>query len=256
MKKINEIIKTQHKERRSDVVKIFGRGYVMDQRLASELIKGLELLSDNVTKDVVLCYSGHDIIDFDCDNHRTFFSSDVVAILYENYKHDGEYIGDVLLRISVEDTQWTRERNAGYNGIFYRKIVLNEDVQALIKELCFQYIEDIKRIKKNIDSEEEMRQAKAAYRQSLFSFGCIHKEVSPSEREAGRDGYFDVDVIRGKDGAVFRFVQRDVFDVGCYCYPKRLEGTPECLEIVSFSDDEKAVAEWLSEFGRFHGIRM
>jgi len=254
--KINGVIKTQHKERRSDVVKIFGRKYVIDQRLASELIKGLEILSDNVTKDVILCYSGLDTIDFDCDNQRTFFSSDVVTILYDKYKHDSEHIRDTLLRISVEDTQWTKKRNAEYNGVFYRKIVLNDDAQALIKELCSQYIEDINRIKENIVSEEETKQAAAAYRQSLFSFGCIHKEVSPSEREAGSDGYFDVDVIRVKDGAVFRYVQRDVFDVGCYCYPKRLEGTPECLEHASFSDDEKAVAEWLSEFGRFRGIRM
>jgi len=237
--------------------KIFGRKYIIDYELtASELIKGLELLSDNVTKDVILCYSGLDTIDFNCDNHRTFFSSDAVIRLYEKYKNEGEHIRDTLLRISVEDTEWTKERNTGYTDIFYRKIVLNDDAQALIKELCSQYIEDINRIKENIVSEEETKQAAAAYRQSLFSFGCIHKEVSPSEREAGRDGYFDVDVIRVKDGAVLRFVQRDVFDVGCYCHPKRLEGTPECLEHASFSDDEKAVAEWLSEFGRFRGIRM
>ena len=238
-------------------VKVFGRGYAIDYDYkANGLIKALKLLSDRVASDVILIYTGLETIDFYCDTYDTYLSSDVAIFLYDKYKNDGEFIRDTLLRISVEDTEWTAQRNAEYTGIFYRKIVLNADVQVLIKTLCSQYLEDVKRIKSDIASEKEREQREKACRQSLFSFGNVYKEVKPSGGENGRDGYFDVAVIRAEDGAVFRFVERDVFDFGCYCYPKRLEGTPECLKRDSYTEEEKAAAKWLSEFGRFHGIRM
>lgn len=50
-------------------------------------------------------------------------------------------------------------------------------------------------------------------------------------------------------------IQRDVFDVGTWCYPKRLAGT-DTFNMNGWTDEEKDLAKWLNEFGFGSGVRM
>ena len=83
----------------------------------------------------------------------------------------------------------------------------------------------------------------------------IFKKVYPSGGEYGQDGYVDAEYM-SQNGDLIRMISRDVFDVGCYSYPKRLEGSNDALNRELWTETEKQLGIWISKFGEFHGIRM
>ena len=82
-----------------------------------------------------------------------------------------------------------------------------------------------------------------------------YEHINPYGRENGRDGYIDAD-YQNENGVIVRMVSRDVFDFGCYSYPKRVEGTEDIFSNDIMTEEEKSLCKWLSEFGEFSGIRM
>jgi hypothetical protein len=82
------------------------------------------------------------------------------------------------------------------------------------------------------------------------------QNIKPRGGEDGTDGYIDAVYRDTASGEDIRMVNRDVFDFGCYSYPKRVEGTEDVLKRDNWTDDEKRLSKWIAEFGGFHGIRM
>lgn len=113
---------------------------------------------------------------------------------------------------------------------------------------------EIDRQKREETERQAAENARRQERRAAANIVAVYKEVKPRGGEEGADGYHDFDLAI--NGTVVRMVQRDVFDVGCYSYPKRVEGTRAVLVEDSWTDTEKNAARWIAEFGQFHGIRM
>ena len=88
-----------------------------------------------------------------------------------------------------------------------------------------------------------------------------YSEELPKGGENGRDGYIDAD-YQSINGEIIRFVCRNVFDVGRYNYPKRVEGTKDVLDSSNWTEAEHNLSDWLCKFGQFgtfgkyRGFRM
>lgn len=86
--------------------------------------------------------------------------------------------------------------------------------------------------------------------------GTVYKYVEPTGGETtGHDGYLDADYTR-KDNITIRMVYCDVFDFGCYGYPKRFENTDNVFDRSLWLPEEKELVKWLSKYGPFSGVRM
>lgn len=104
-------------------------------------------------------------------------------------------------------------------------------------------------------AEEEKEKRKKEERYNAFKIVKVYKKTYPKGGEFGVDGYFDADITDGVE--TIRFVSRNVFDFGCFCYPKRLEGTEKALYKKHFTEQELKINSWLEEFSPIKtGIRM
>lgn len=103
-------------------------------------------------------------------------------------------------------------------------------------------------IAKNIEIEKREKEERRKKWKEIHRYTFIH----PNEDD---DGYLDAD-YESQDGAIIRMVSRDVFDFGCYSYPKRVEGTEDVLYSERHTEKERDLEKWLYEFGPFRGIRM
>lgn len=162
---------------------------------------------------------------------------------------------DWLLSCCDEDEEWTRRRNEGLTGIFYRKVTLKPEARNLIAGQIREYRDALERIKTTIVEDAERRKAETERLRAQWERTKTHRYTRPSGGEQGRDGYMDAE-YRSQNGATVRMVSCDVFDFGCYSYPKRVEGTDGVMDRTDWTEDEKSLAQWLSKFGPFHGIRM
>lgn len=190
------------------------------------------------------------------DDH--FICSDAIRELVKQAREKANATpdnSDWLLSCCDEDEEWTRQRNEGLTGIFYRKVTLKPDARNLIAGQIGEYRDALGRIKTSIVEDVERRKAETERLRAQWERTKTHRYTRPSGGEQGRDGYIDAD-YRSQNGTVIRMVSRDVFDVGCYSYPKRVEGTDGVMDRTDWTEDEKNLTQWLSKFGPFHGIRM
>jgi len=220
-------------------------------------IKIIDEIIGMVGKPQILSYNGLESIKFNVSGDRHFIGSDCVYWLVQQWhKSDNPYIRERLLEISKEDVKWTEERNKGYTGIFYRKIVFNEDAQkALIAQLLY-YKKVLGDIYETLLAVEILEEKERQREKGLYEISKEYKFIKPQGGEDGEDGYYDADYKNVKTGEILRFVSRDVFDVGCYDYPKRLEKTGNSFNRELWTEEEIAFGQWISKFGKFHGIRM
>lgn len=215
----------------------------------------LKYLLATVAYPKILSYIGFELLGY---SDESSIGNDSLRWLYEMKYKETDTKNDIrecLLKCSIEDKEWTKVRNEGYTGIFYRKITFLPDIQEMLKQKYQEYINSLNIIIDDLIREENKRAEERDERFSEWSRIREYKRIMPFGGENGRDGYIDAD-YKNLNGVQIRMVTRDVFDFGVYSYPKRLEGTKDALNRNTMTEDEKSLVKWLSEFGEFHHIRM
>lgn len=234
-------------------IEIFERKYtVWFDFTLNEAIKSMRDMLDKVGSPAILCYTGPDVLNFYPKPNFEFIGTDAAMWIARQYGSTG-WIGDKLLEISTEDVAWTEERNKGLTGTYYRQITLIPEAQDVIRTHLREKISEAELIKSKMQHTEQIISAEREKRRAEGRIVKEYKKVLPRGGECGVDGYREVDLEVG--GEVIRMVDRDVFDFGCYSYPKRVEGTDGVFKRDEWTDAERRAGEWLSEFG-FRGIRM
>lgn len=104
-------------------------------------------------------------------------------------------------------------------------------------------------------AEEKAAEEKAvAERAAQFEIVEILQNIKPSGGEDGVNGYFLAKYKQASTGEIAIMASCDIFDVGKFSFPKRLEGA---LDDGEWSETEAACGKWISEFGPFGvGVRM
>ena len=233
-------------------LEIFGRKYKYDFGFQMENnLHDLEKLLEEIKNPQILSYCGMEtIIIFD-----SFICSDCMRWIYETFKKEKEPIRDCLLRCSVEDVEWTKNRNKGLTDIFYRKVTFLPEVQDVISRQVQEYISALKVLYAEYVKEEEIKKAEYEEQKKAWTISHVFKKVMPSGGEYGKDGYIDAEYISQDGKHIIRMVNRDVFDFGCYAYPKRVEGEDVfCRD--GWTKEEIELAKWLKKYSEFRKIRM
>ena len=243
------------------LIEIFGRkrcyeGQIGLCELKKDLIT-LEKLMEEIEKPQILSYCGMETVNFYIREDEHFMGSDMINWIYDTVKDvvHVQYIRDCLLACAEEDVEWTRWRNENLTGIFYRKIVFKQEIQTMAKEKLQGYKDSLEALRMSMEKEIEAEESRIREEKGQWEIIKVHKSVSPQGGECGRDGYFDAE-YKSLAGDVVRMVSRNVFDFGCYSYPKRVEGTNEVFKAENWTEAEKALRGWLAKYGRFRGIRM
>lgn len=174
----------------------------------------------------------------------------------DNYRHEGDSMTKCFLRLGVEDKEFLRMRNEGLNDIYYHKVTLYpEIVERLLRELNL-YKAQVQAIYDELQADYERKMAEREARRKQYEVVKVYKDVKPRGGEDGVDGVFDADYRDTETGEIIRFVSLDMFDIGCPSVPKRYQGTDDAITCVNWTESEKKLRKWLSEFGPFKGIRM
>lgn len=222
-------------------------------------IEVLTELAKKVRLPFILSYAGLETVDFYIYNDDQFAGNDCIRWLYDQTKDatgmDGDIRGCVLSN-SIEDAEWTAKRNEGLTGIFYRRAIFKPDVQDMLVAQIEKYKEAAETLFAESVAEEEKEAATRAARKAEWVQQKTYTNIKPRGGEDGTDGYVDAVYRDTSSGEDIRMVNRDIFDFGCYSYPKRVEGTEDVLKRDNWTDDEKRLSKWIAEFGGFHGIRM
>lgn len=242
-----------------ETLNIFGRKHIYEFK--SEIksdIDVINVLLKKIKEPQILSYCVCDIINFYIPGDDQFISSDCVKWIYEMM--EGKLnAGDIragLLECCSEDTEWTKWRNQGLTEIIYRKITFLPEIQEMISNQLNEYLKELNQIYEDAIKKEEEIRIEIEKRKASWVIGKIYKKVMPYGGEEGRDGYIDAEYTSQNTEETIRMVRRDVFDVGCYSYPKRLEGTENVFDRSLWTESEKNLAKWLHEFGEFRGMRM
>ena len=234
--------------------KIFDRTYDSSSLFTvKENIEVLKKLKEEICEYQILDCCDPYFINFGL--RSSFIGFDCLNWLYDRYASEDDGMVDCLLKISTEDVEWTKERNEGLTGIYYRMILFKPEIQKEISEKIDVYIGQLSVLQKKLEEEEMKRKQELEERKSRWSISEVYRKVLPRGGEDGIDGYIDA-LYLSKSGDSVRMVSRDVFDAGCWSYPKRLEGKGDTSDWSKWTEEEKSAAEWLAEFGMFRGIRM
>lgn len=204
-------------------------------------------LKEKVLKPTVLSYVGYDPIDFFVLGDRHYIQShmvDEIEQLAMRITHRS-FIQEAILECSTDLTHVIRSN-------MYRDIRLNPCITDPITEMLDQYIADISKLRTEIAKNIEIEKREKEKRKEKWKEIHRYTFIRPNEDD---DGYLDAD-YESQDGSIIRMVSRDVFDFGCYSYPKRVEGTEDVLYSERHTEKERDLEKWLYEFGPFRGIRM
>lgn len=234
---------------------IFGRKHTYDFGFeAKEDIAVLNELIEKVQKPLILSYCGLETINLYTDtpdNH--FIGKDSIWWLYENERKSADMkIRECLLSCSVEDTDWTAKMNSKYTDIFYRKIEFLPEIKEKLKNMYMQYIPELTNVMNEMILEETKEKKERERRKKKWVQIKVYEEIAPSRDS---DGYIDAE-YRSESGQIIRMISRDVFDFGCFSFPKRLSNSKKMWARNEYTDEERSLAEWLNEFGEFRGVRM
>lgn len=241
-------------------IKMFGREHGYEFIFEIErVIKVIEELSVKITQPFILSYDGLETVgNFYLKNDEDNLGDKLVWWLYDQTKDKTDTDGDIrrcILENSIEDVEWTTERNKNLMGIFYRKMTFKPNVQKLLLERIVEYKEVAEKAFSELKAEEEKTTAEKKERHKLFSIKKIYKHTLPKGGEDGDDGYFDADIIDTDSGETVRFITLDIFDGGKFSFPKRFEG--KASENENWTEQEINIRKWLAEFSPFKsGIRM
>lgn len=240
-------------------LKVFGRVHKYNNSF-DDIIKDtktVEKLAEEIRKPQILSYCGMETVEIRIAEDHNFICHDCIKQIYEQHKEKLNETGirECLLKCSTEDAEWTEQRNKGLTGIFYRKITFLPEIQEEVCNKLNNYLQNLYRICEEMTIEEQKQQTETDMQKKEWQVKETFKNIRPTDGEDGTDGYFDAEYI-SKDGEAVRMIERDVFDVGCYSYPKRLEGTDSVFDKTLWTEAEKKLCLWLSVFGQFKTTRM
>ncbi len=221
-------------------------------------IQLLKELKEAIREPQILCYTGLECINFSTKSHDShFIGEDSIEWLYATKCEETGTVNDMracILKCSTEDKEWTQKRNEGLSGVFFRKITFLPEIKELLINKYEEYLQELTAMLEQMKKTKKKEKEEKAARRSEWSLVKEYTHIKPSGGENGRDGYIDADYQNAENGAIVRMVSRDVYDVGCYSYPKRLEGAENVSD--SLTEDEKNLTRWLAEFGEFKKVRM
>lgn len=209
-----------------------------------------QTLKEKVLEPTVLSYVGVDTISFFVPGDPRDISWHMVREIEQlamRITHR-PLIRDALLECSTDLTP------AGRNNLF-RDIRLNPCITDPITEMLDQYIANLSKLRTEIAEKIEIEKQEREKRKKRWREIRRYSFIRPSGGENGKDGYLDAE-YESQDGAIVRMVSRDVFDFGCYSYPKIVEGTDDVFSWENWTKPERDLMGWLCEFGPFSGIRM
>lgn len=233
-------------------------GYKYDAHFPFEIngyIKFVEDVIQNIDKPFILDVDNPNLLGSITTNYHERKLYPVEKLILDN--SDKTYIFDKIEDIAIKDTEWTNERNKDFTYQAYIKFTLKPEIIEKVKAELEEILELLKQKLIEMEASEATEKEEKAVRKSQYRLGKIYREQYPRGGEEGRDGYIDAEIINNSSGESIRFVMRDVFDFGCYNYPKRVEGTKEVFERNNWTDEEKKISEWLNEFSQFNGyVRM
>ena len=239
-------------------LKIFGRThkYNFDFDVEPDT-KVIEELLIKIREPQILSYRGMESINIYIQGDDNFICDDCIDWIYKQNKEkvNEEHIRECLLKCSTEDKEWTEQRNKGLTGIFYRKVTFLPEIQDMVCNKLNEYLQNLNTIYSEMTVEKQQKKEKIDKQKKEWNITKTFEKIYPAGGENGSDGYIDAEYI-SQNGDIIRMVSRDVFDVGCYSYPKRLEGTDDVFNRESWTESEKQLLIWLSKFGEFSGIRM
>lgn len=239
-------------------LKIFGRVHAYEYSFdVTNDIETIKRLAEEIRKPQILSYCGMETVEIRIAEDQNFICYDCIKQIFVQYKDKLNETGirECLLKCSTEDTEWTEQRNKGLIDIAYRRITFLPEVQEWVCNKLDNYLQNLCKLYKEMAEEEQKQQEEIEKQKKEWQVKEIFKNIRPRGGEDGTDGYFDTEYI-SKEGEAVRMVERDVFDVGCYSYPKRLEGTDSVFDKTRWTEAEKKLCLWLSNFGQFKEIRM
>lgn len=237
---------------------IFGRLHQYDFSFEiNNDIRVIEELLKEIKNPQILSYCGMEDVDFYIKGDNNFICNDCIHWIYEQNKErlNEKDIRECLLKCATEDVSWTEERNKGLTGIFYRKITFLPEIQDMVYKKLNEYIQQLNNLYREFEDEKQKEKEERNRQKNEWTITHTFKKVLPRGGENGRDGYVDAEYI-SNSGETIRMVSRDVFDFGCYSYPKRLEGSEDIFNRDLWTESEIQLTKWLAKFGEFHGIRM
>lgn len=217
-------------------------------------IHSLAQLGTAVEKPQILLYGGSATIHFRTDD--SVLEYDLLSWLYDERQDEQQNFRDCLLALSDEDIEWTRKRNEGLTGVFYRKITFKPETQVMIKRKLRDYQTALGTWRDEIAQEIREEEERIAQEKREWAVVKVYRDIAPRGGETGVDGYHDALYQSSATGDTIRVVSRDVFDFGCYHYPKRVENTNDVFNRDRWTDEEKMVVTWVYKYGPFHGVRM
>lgn len=241
-------------------IKIFEREHNYDSTYGAERdIRVIDILITKVKEPFILSYSGLESINYYIAEDNNFIGSDLIRWLYDQKKEETNTKNDLrkcMLMLSIEDVDWTKQRNEDLTGIYYRKAIFTGEIQEMLISKLTEYKTAIENLLYEWKIEIQESEKAEAERRTMWIMEDEIRYTPAVGGESGTDGYHDAVYKSSFSADKIRMVQRDVFDFGVYSYPKRLEGTDDIFNIEKYTDAEKQLDKWLSEFGKFKNFRM
>lgn len=235
-------------------LEIFGRNHKYDFEFEiKQDIEVMNKLSNKITEAHYIDGCSMNFINIFIPEDYNFICNDCIRFIYDTNKErlNEESIYYCLLKCSIEYNNGEHD----ISNIDCEKITFLPDIQKSVIDKLQGYINELNKLLEKMAEEKQKEQDETERRKTQWSITNVIKEIIPSRGENGKDGYFDAEYT-SIDSQTIRMVSRDVFDFGCYSYPKRFEGTDDVFNRDNWTEIEIQLANWLSDFGRFHGTRM
>lgn len=228
---------------------ILGTTYTIDRYSANRYIAFLKDIINSLDKPFIVSFTGFPEFKLNEEYHHYSISRVSNYLLSLSDIEDGSF-QEKIIEIADEDTEWTIHRNEELKYIAYRKYTLKPHVQKLAMEKFNEVIKEIadsRAVGKKAETEEFL---KNQVRENLYRIVKVYDKQMPQGGENGVDGFLDVD-IQGLNDESIRFIAKDIFDFGSFCFPKRFDGTDDVLNREKWTEEEHKMSRWLNEFSPF-----
>lgn len=194
----------------------FGTTFSIDWDFGMKsLVKGLESLKAVVAQEHILSYNGFETISFYINSDPKIYDYDIISWLFHKFADD-EYQHDIrgwLCSVSTEDVAWTKQRNEGLRGIWYRKITLNDTICEAVKSECDRLISEISDAIYNADvAERAKKEAEEAEKKKLLNGVQWSITEIPVVDEGGKTIEYHHQITI--NGRLYIFHERNIFDFG------------------------------------------
>ena len=219
----------------------------------------------NVTRELIIKIKEPQILYPDSINPLSIYISrdyhhiadGCIRWIYEQNKErlNEKCLCDCLLKCAVEDKEWTRKVNEDFTEIQRRKITFLPEIQDAVCDKLNGYLTILETMHTEMMKEKQKEKEDTEKRRNKWKVTRVFTYIRPKGGEYGTNGYIDAEYMSQNKETV-RMVSRDIFDGGCYYYPKRLERKGDVSDLNEWTEPEKQLGIWLDEFGEFHGIRM